>query len=121
MFQKGSGDWTVYRSQCSLSPDDEIDLHFGRRNRFEMTYSEVMGDVEERVERCLKEAQRKGRSYLMFRHGGSTSRPGRMTARSVVRGFMRSKAATPFIERKHCIQHDSVFVAKLRPLVRTCR
>jgi len=29
---------------------------------------------------------------------------------------MRSKAATPLIERKHCIQHNTVFLAKLRPM-----
>jgi hypothetical protein len=27
---------------------------------------------------------------------------------------MRSKAATPLIERKHCIEHETVFVAKVR-------
>jgi hypothetical protein len=68
------------------------------------------------VERRLGEAQRNGRSHIMFIHGSSTSRPGQTTARSQVRKFMRSSAATPFIERKHCIQHDTVFVAKLRRL-----
>jgi hypothetical protein len=55
----------------------------------------------------------------MFIHGWHTSRVGRTTARSVVRGFMRSKGATSLIERKHCIQHQTVFVAKIRPLSAT--
>ena len=36
------------------------------------------------------------------------------TARSQVRSFMRSKDATPLIDRRGCIQHETVFVAKLR-------
>jgi hypothetical protein len=39
---------------------------------------------------------------------------GKTTARSQVRRFIRSKAATPFIERARCIQHETVFVAKVR-------
>ena len=54
-------------------------------------------------------------TYVMFVHGWSKSRHGQTTARSQVREFMRSKAATPLIEGKHCIQHETVFFAKLRP------
>src|SRR5262249_21656972 len=75
----------------------------------------VMDDVAERVERALREAQENGRPYLMFIHGHSTSYPGRTTARSVVRGFMRTTDATALIERAGCIQHRTVFVAKIRP------
>jgi len=32
MFQRGSGDWTQYRSKFGLSQSDEIDLHFGMRD-----------------------------------------------------------------------------------------
>jgi hypothetical protein len=32
-----------------------------------------------------------------------------------VREFMRSPAATPFIERAKSIQHETVFLAKIRP------
>jgi hypothetical protein len=42
------------------------------------------------------------------------SRPGKTTARSVVRGFMRSKEATPFVVKVDCIQHNTVFIAKIR-------
>jgi hypothetical protein len=53
-----------------------------------------MCDLEMMVEQNLTTAQNNGRPYLMFVHGWSTSRPGKTTARSVVRNFMRSKAAT---------------------------
>jgi predicted PolB exonuclease-like 3'-5' exonuclease len=113
MFQQGSGDWTQYRSRFNLSKSDEIDLHFGKRDR-SVSYDEAMAELTGIIEGGLKEAQRKGRSYVMFIHGSSTSQPGKRTARSQVRSFMRSKAATSLIERKHCIQHDTVFVAKVR-------
>src|ERR1700731_2325358 len=109
MFQQGSGDWTQYRSRFNLSKSDEIDLHFGKRDR-SVSYDEAMAELTGIIEGGLKEAQRKGRSYVMFIHGSSTSQPGKRTARSKVRSSMRSKAATSLIERKHCIQHDPVFV-----------
>jgi len=65
---------------------------------------------------ALQEAQKSGQQYVMFRHGASTSGPGRQTARSVVRGLMRSPQATAYIVRKDCVQHETVFVARIRPL-----
>src|ERR1035437_9916430 len=52
----------------------------------------------------------------MFLHGWSTSRPGNTTSRSQVRKLMQSKESTPYIVRRDCIQHDTVFVAAIRPL-----
>jgi hypothetical protein len=112
-MQKQTGDWTRYRGQFALTSEDEVDLHFGRRDPY-TPYWEVMNDVAVLVEERLREAQKNGRAYVMFVHGHSTSRPGQATARSVVRGFMRSPDATPLIERSGCIQHDTVFVAKVR-------
>jgi DNA-nicking Smr family endonuclease len=111
---EGSGDWTLYRSKFNLSKRGEVDLHFGERDR-SISYDEAMSELSSFIEGHLGEAQRKGRPYVMFIHGSSTSRPGKMTARSQVRNFMRSKAATPFIERKHCVQHGTVFLAKIKP------
>ena len=113
-MKREQGNWVDYRQRFGLSEADEIDLHLGRRNRNVASYDEVMGDVEQRVMDSLRKAQENGRPYVMFTHGHSTSRPGQTTARSVVRGFMRSKEATPFILRAECIQHPSVFVAKIR-------
>jgi hypothetical protein len=113
-FKIGICDWTQYFSKLNLSEkDDQINLHFGKGCK---PHYESMAEVEMIVERGLKEAQLKGRPYLVFNHGWHTSGRGRTSARSVVRGFMRSKAATPLIERKDCIQHVTIFVAKLRSL-----
>lgn len=114
MFQRSRGDWRQYRSKFGLTKDDEIDLHFGKRDRTKMTFAEAMAGTLNLVVAKLKEAQRNGRSHLLIIHGKSTSRRGKTTARSQVRNFMRSKHATPLIDRKHCIQHDSAFLARLR-------
>jgi hypothetical protein len=114
MTSTENGNWTGYRAKLGLLQEDEIDLHRGRRDPRHCTYDDVMSDVQETVLAALRQASERDREYVMFIHGHSTSRPGAMTARSVVRGFMRSKAATPFISRAGCIQHPTVFVAKLR-------
>ena len=73
-----------------------------------------MWDVEQLIRDSLRKAQENGRPYVMFVHGSSTSRPGQTTARSVVRRFMRSKEATPFMVKAQCVRHPTVFVAKIR-------
>jgi hypothetical protein len=113
-MKREQGNWVDYRQRLGLSEADEIDLHFGRRDRNEASYDDVMGDVATRVEGALRKAQQEGRAHVMFIHGRSTSRPGQTTARSIVRGFMRSKEATPFIVKTECIQHPTVFIAKIR-------
>jgi len=86
-FQIGSGDWTRYRSL----PGEEI----------------VLRELEE----GFNDPNTK---HVLYMHGKSTSRNGKQTSRSVVREIMRGKAATPYIDRRCCIQHDSVFVAALK-------
>jgi hypothetical protein len=113
-FQRGYGDWKQYRSQLGLTEFDEINLHFGQRDRSRLSYDEAMAEVVNIVKAKLKEARLNGRSHVMIIHGSSTSRRGKTTARSQVRNFMRSKDATPLIDRKECIQHDTVFVARLK-------
>jgi hypothetical protein len=113
-FQREAGDWKKYRSRFNLARDDEVDLHRGKRDRFTMSYDDAMAAVAETVRNALQDAQVRRRPYVMFRHGSSTSRNGATTARSEVRKFMRSPEATPYIDRRLCIQHDSVFVAKIR-------
>jgi hypothetical protein len=113
-FQRGYGDWKQYRSQFALTEFDEINLHFGKRDRSRLSYDEVMAEVVNIVMAKLQEARLNGRAHVMIIHGSSTSRRGKTTARSQVRGFMRSKDATPLIDRKGCIQHGTVFVAKLK-------
>ena len=112
-MKREEGNWVSYRERFGLSKADEIDLHFGRRD-LGTSYYDVMADVEYLVRDSLRKAQESGGQFVMFVHGWSSSRPGRTTARSVVRGFMRSKEATPFIVRADCVQHSTVFVAKIR-------
>lgn len=114
-MKRESGNWVHYRKQFNLTPADEVDFHYGERDS-SIPYWEAMAEISDVVENCLRKAQAEGRAYLMFIHGWSTSRPGATTVRSMVRGFMRSPQATPFIERRGCIQHETVFVAKIRPL-----
>jgi hypothetical protein len=114
-FQPGWGNWERYRAQLDLAKSDEVDLHFGKRDPSRMTYRQAMAGVTALVVTSLEQARRNGRPYLMFIHGSSTSRRGKTTARSQVRNFMRSKEATPLIDRGGCIQHPTVFIARLKP------
>ena len=108
-FQKGSGDWKKYRE---LGTYTECDFHYleGRN------YSEKLGQVHGIVMGGFKEAQEKGIEYVIFTHGHSTSGPFKTTTRSIVRHIMRSKESTPYVIKKNCIQHYSVFVAAIRPI-----
>lgn len=112
MFIKGTGNWTEYRKLPGKVL--ERDFHDGRREWGEL-HENVMADVHERALSAIQQAQREGYDYVLFTHGWSTSRPGRRTARSVIRGLARSAEATPYILRSECIQHESVFVARVRP------
>lgn len=112
MFKREDGNWTRF---WNLPEVKEVDLHWQGRGHGG-SYVEKMSKVRECAFQSLVEAQRDGNLYVLFTHGHSTSRLGATTARSVVRGLMRSKFATPYIVRSECIQHDSVFVAAIRPL-----
>ena len=111
-FQKGSGNWTQYRELPSLS---EVNFHFSEYGRREEPYENVMADVRDAALAALIEAQEDGDEYVLFIHGSSTSRPSNTTARSQIRKLMRSKESTPYICRRKCIQHTTVFVAAIRP------
>lgn len=113
MFKIEKGDWTRFRALPDL---DQVDFHLSERGPREIPYDEAMGEVHDAALRALRAAQARGRKYVLFTHGHSTSRPGTTTARSVVRGLMRSGEATPHIVRRECIQHEAVFVAAIRPL-----
>ena len=112
MFKKESGDWVKYRE---LPNSQEVDLHDSERGPRDIPYWESMEIVYRKVLAELKTAQRKGIQFVIFTHGSSTSRQGQTTARSQVRKLMRSPDATPYIIRKECIQHNSVFVSAIRP------
>ncbi len=112
MFKKEYGNWIEYRKLAGLK---EVDFHFSSDEAVGSFYENM-----ERVREITLDALEKGYSdpgiqYVLFTHGRSTSRRGRTSARSVVRGVMRSSEATPYIDRRRSIQHDSVFVAVLKP------
>jgi len=110
-FTEGYGDWTQYRK---LPDIQEVDLHLsgnGYHDYYESMDAAYAGAID-----SVRKAQEEGKKYVLFTHGHSTSRLGKTTARSKVREAMRGKEATPFIIRRKCIQHDSVFVAAIKPL-----
>lgn len=105
--------WTDYRI---IFPGlMEVDFHYGRRDSYKQNYWDCMAQVHEQTLEALRKAQAEGYQHVMFRHGASTSRPGQTTARSIVRGLMRSKESTPYIIKSKSIQHPTVFVAAIRP------
>ena len=110
-FKREFGDWTQYRKLPSVV---EVDFHQSEDAPRELPYWEAMGEIRGIAFEALKAAQKAGDRYVLFTHGWSTSRRGKTTARSEVRSLMRSPAATPYIVRRECIQHDSVFVAAVR-------
>ena len=112
IFQKGHGDWTQYRQLPELV---EFDLHLSASGPRQIEYSDAMTKVYEMSFQALKDAYEQQRTYVLYKHGSSTSGPGKTTTRSVVRSLMRGKEATPYIDRARCIQHESVFVAAIKP------
>lgn len=111
LFKSDCRNWVEFRNLPDLL---EFDMHWANESSGG-SYCENMEHVPGFVQRCLEDAQKQGKKYVMFTHGHSTSRIGKTTTRSQVRKFMRSKAATPLIVRKESIQHFSVFVAAVKP------
>lgn len=112
MFKKGSSNWTQYRTLPSLI---EVDFHYSEYGSRQIPYYEAMPHVRQTALEALRNAYQQGKRYVLFTHGASTSHLGKTTARSEVRGLMRSKEATPYICRSECIQHETCFVAAIRP------
>lgn len=112
-FKYGSGNWVEYRK---LLPDlVERDFHWSEEKTTGL-YHENMQAVWDVALDALITAQATSKQYVMFTHGGSTSRLGKTTSRSQVRKLMRSKEATPYIIRRECIEQSTIFIAAIRPL-----
>ena len=109
MFKKESGDWKPYRN---LSNVVEVDFHYSAPR--DVPYLQAMEEVWSEALEVLKKAYDEGKKHVLFTHGSSTSRPGKTTARSQVRSLMRSREATPYICRRECLQHETVFIAAIR-------
>lgn len=110
-FKYRCGDWVEYRKLPGLM---ECDFHHSGNDSLGNFYLN-MDSVYKDALRLLKIAQEQGKQYILFTHGWSTSGRGRTSSRSQIRKLMRSKFATPYIERGACIQHPSVFVVAVRP------
>jgi len=113
MFKRDNQNWVVYRGLPHLR---EVDFHpiEGNDEFAFLGYYEKLDQWKSRTLEAIQQAQADGIEWLLFTHGHSTSGPGTQTARSTVRGVMRSKEATPFIIRRKCIQQSSVFLAAIR-------
>ena len=81
--------WVEYRKLPNIA---EADFHW--------TTEENSGGFYENMDRVysvalnsLQVAQNAGKKYVLFTHGWSTYRPGRISSRSQIRELMRSKDA----------------------------
>lgn len=110
-FKHEGGDWARFKQLPNLAT---IDFHFGSGAASETSYRDRMDGVYNTALEALRNAQADAKDWVLLTHGRSTSRLGATTARSVIRGLMRSPEATPLIDRSQSIQHDSVFVARIR-------
>lgn len=113
-FKSASNNWTEFRKLPDLI---EVDFHLSEKGGVH-DYWQSMDDVYRIAIKAIQTAQKDGKQYVLFRHGSSTSRIGKTTSRSQVRKAMRNTEATPFIIRSKCIQHSTVFVACIRPIIR---
>jgi len=113
MFKKDHADWIRFRL---LTPTPlEIDYHAEEGAYDRLDYYERMEKVYTGALKILRDSQNRGDKWVMFIHGHSTSQPGATTSRSQIRKLMRSPDATPYIIRRECIEHPTVFVAAIRP------
>ena len=113
MFTKATGDWTLLQRPSCIEVEFHHELNDGRRE--EPSYEQMMSEVCRKSLAALEVAYTYGIEHVLFRHGCSISRNGKTTSRSVVRGLMQNKKAIPYIVRSQCVQHESVFLAAIRP------
>lgn len=108
-FKTAEGPWIALYKPGAI----RLDLHFGRGDGT-THYTDRMRDNYLLVLQTLKDAQVRNVLWVLITHGASTSGPGKLTARSVVRGIMRDPEATPYIVRKECVQHETAFLVRIK-------
>ena len=112
-FISADSNWVEYRK---LPNCIEVDFHWwsdtGRR---EIPYWEAMEQVEQAAFEAIEQAWQRGLDFVLMTHGSSTSRIGQTTARSTIRGLMRSKRVSPFVVKSRSIQDNACFIVALRP------
>jgi hypothetical protein len=112
-FKRATGDWTLLQRPSCIEVDFYHELNDGRRDW--PSYEVMMGEVYRKALAALEVAYAYGIEHVLYRHGCTNSRMGKTTARSMVRGLMHSRKATPYIVRSQCVQHESGFLAAIRP------
>jgi hypothetical protein len=110
IFQEFTDDWKMLRE---FQPSIEIDFH-DEKDR-EVDYSVAMDRTRDKALKALQCAHQIGLSFVLLKHGWSTSRRGKTTKRSTIRKLMRDKTSTPYLSRRECRQHKSAFLAALKP------
>ena len=114
-MKKETRNWTHYKQLPNLR---EVDFHWSDRDKHPgreyFGYVVNMEAVCREAFEAIQRAHADGVQWLLLTHGSSTSRRGATTARSQIRGLIRSKDTTPFIVRSQCIQHPSVMVVAIR-------
>lgn len=115
-FSKVTGAWVELRAPNQA----ELDLHLkpevqGEHGSRHQSFEQNMQDAYDLTLQALKDAVEESQDSLLVVHGKSTSGIGRRSSRSVVRALMRSKEATPYIVRTKSLEHETAFLACLRP------
>ncbi len=110
MFIKADGDWEFLKY---LGKIYYVDFYLPEGK----TFYEKMEQSHRIVINSLKYAQEEGYDYVLFNHGDSRSGPVLGSPKSAVRSIMKSKEAIPYIIKKKSIQHESVFLAAIKPKI----
>ena len=110
MIYQDDFNWGEWQGRTDVKT---VDFHWGKRQGI---FWEWAAEVYEMATEALKTAQAEGLSYVLFKHGSSTSDAGKTTARSIVRAIVRSKEATPYIVRRDTIQARSSLLVAIRSL-----
>ena len=111
-MKKESGNWTKYRDLHGRVR--EYDCHFGEDHG--LTHYELKQKVYDDVLDILRQEYENNDDWVLVTHGLSSSRMGTTSSRSQVRKLAKSRDATPFIIRKECVQHESVFVFAIKKM-----
>ena len=118
MFQSGSGNWTQDRAQFNLSRSDEIDLHFGKRDRGLSYWEAITGVTDvvyDTVDRSqgVRPARNRVRRQAAFNGCHKAARNGRYRSPSDGPGVVMSSDPN-----KHQKVGEGVMVASVEPTVR---
>lgn len=114
MFRKVKGNVEKFQK---LGPNRVINVtktNIATRNK-KLSNQEKIDEARRQTFAALKNAYEDEVKYLIIKHGKSPSKRGLVTIGSRVRSLMRSHSTGPYILRTSCIEHESAFIAAIRP------